>query len=239
MSLGLYMQELIRRVDPARRSLGRFFEDEIAAPLGLDFHIGLPREVPDGRLATVKTLSLGRALFGLHRTPTSLIRKLLEPRSLLRRSFLFTDLDWNDRRTLEIELPVGNGVGTARALARAYACLAEGGAELGITPQVFAQLTAPPELADPIDVVLGVPTCFSLGFMRPGAAFALGSSPRALGAPGAGGSFAFADPDAHLGYAYVTNKLDVSLSDDPREKPVRDAVYLGIARLHARELIAR
>jgi CubicO group peptidase (beta-lactamase class C family) len=52
-----------------------------------------------------------------------------------------------------------------------------------------------------------------------------------LGAPGAGGSFGFADPDAHLGYAYVMNKLDFWLIDDPREKALREAVYRAMARL--------
>ena len=56
MTIGLYMQELIRRVDPAHRTLGRFFHEEIAEPLGIEFYIGLPPEIPDERLATVKTL---------------------------------------------------------------------------------------------------------------------------------------------------------------------------------------
>lgn len=76
----------------------------------------------------------------------------------------------------------------------------------------------------------GVPSYFSLGFMRPGPDVRFGSSQRALGAPGAGGSFAFADPDARLGYAYVMNKMDFYLVDDPREKPLRDAVYRAIER---------
>src|SRR6478609_8109920 len=42
MSVGLYMQEIIRHVDPKRRSLGKFFHEEIAEPLGIDFYIGLP-----------------------------------------------------------------------------------------------------------------------------------------------------------------------------------------------------
>lgn len=46
MTLGLYMQELIRRVDPAHRTLGRCFHDEIAVPLGLEFYIGLPQARP-------------------------------------------------------------------------------------------------------------------------------------------------------------------------------------------------
>ncbi len=81
------------------------------------------------------------------------------------------------------------------------------------------------------DEVLGVPSYFSLGFLRPGPDGRFGSSQRAFGAPGAGGSFAFADPDAHLGYAYVMNKLDFYLIDDPREKALRDAVYRSIRRL--------
>ena len=79
--------------------------------------------------------------------------------------------------------------------------------------------------------MLGVPSYYSLGFLRPGPDVAFGSSQRAFGTPGAGGSFAFADPDARLGYAYVMNKLDFYLFDDPREKPLRDAVYRAIKRL--------
>jgi CubicO group peptidase (beta-lactamase class C family) len=147
---------------------------------------------------------------------------------MIRKSFLFSDLSWNDRRTLEVELPAGNGVGTARAMARAYSAFAEGGAELGLRPETFALITALPPTEHPEDEVLGIPTYFSLGFLRPGPTVWFGSSPRAFCAPGAGGSFAFADPDAHLGYAYVMNKLDFYYNDDPREKPLRDAVYRAI-----------
>jgi len=225
MSLGLYMQELIRHVDPAGRTLGRFFHEEIAVPLGLELYIGLPRDVPDERLARLKTLSRLRALLALRTAPPVLIGKILRPRSLLRRSMIFADVDVNDRRYLEVEVPAGNGVGTARAIARAYSALAEGGAELGITPATLARISAPPDLAHPTDAVLGLPSYFSLGFLRPGPQISFGSSPRAFGAPGAGGSFAFADPDARRGYAYVMNKMDFYLIDDPREKALRDALY--------------
>jgi CubicO group peptidase (beta-lactamase class C family) len=53
--LGLYQSEIIRRVDPQHRSIGRFFQEEIAEPLDLEFYIGLPREVPDSRLAIVES----------------------------------------------------------------------------------------------------------------------------------------------------------------------------------------
>jgi CubicO group peptidase (beta-lactamase class C family) len=231
MTLGLYMQELIRRVDPGHRTLGRFFHDKIAVPLGLVFYIGLPREISDERLARVKPLSRWRGLLALRYTPPAVTMKMIRPGSLLRRSFAGLGVDPNDRRYLEVEVPAGNGVGTARAIARAYSTFAEGGTELGITPETFACITAAPVVAQPVDEVLGVPSYFSLGFLRPGPEVAFGSSPRAFGSPGAGGSFAFADPDARVGYAYVMNKLDFYLENDPREKALRDAVYRSIGRL--------
>ncbi len=97
-----------------------------------------------------------------------MLKKYFQPRSTIRKSFLFSDLSWNDRHTLEVELPAGNGVGTARAMARAYSAFAEGGAELGITPETFARITALPAADHPEDEVIGIPTYFSLGFLRPG-----------------------------------------------------------------------
>ena len=231
MTIGLYMQEIIRRVDPAHRTLGRFFHEEIATPLGLEFYIGLPREIPGERLARLKTLSPWRGLLALRYTPPAVTMRMITPGSLLRRSFVGLSVDPNDRGYLDVEVPAGNGVGTARAIARAYACFAEGGAELGITQETLARLTAPPVMAGGGDVVIGLPTYFALGFLRPGPDVAFGSSEHAFGAPGAGGSFAFADPDAQLGYAYVMNMMDFHLTDDPREKPLRDAIYSAIRRL--------
>ncbi|WP_242343520.1 serine hydrolase domain-containing protein [Anaeromyxobacter terrae] len=232
MTIGLYMQELARRVDPAHRTLGRFFREEIAAPLGLDFYIGLPPDIPARRLATVMHFSAGRALRALGYAPRAMLLAVLWPRSLLRRSMLaFSDVDWNDRRALEVEVPAGNGVGTARAIARLYSVFAEGGAELGVGPETIARITAPPTAQGAKDVVLRLPSYYSLGFLRPGPEPSFGSSPRAFGTPGAGGSFAFADPDARVGYAYVMNKMDFYLFDDPREKALRDAVYRAIATL--------
>lgn len=230
MTIGFYMQELIRRVDPRHRTLGRFFQQEIAEPLRLEFYIGLPSWIPAGRLARVLPLSPARALAALRTTPNHIISKVLWPWSMLRRSLAIpTGADFNRRRCLEYELPAGNGVGTARAIARAYSALVEG--EMGVAPGTLELLTQPVRPAQPRDEILGVPTYFSLGFLRPGPSVQFGSSERAFGGPGAGGSFGFADPDAHLGYAYVMNKLDFYLMDDPREKALRDALYRAIRRL--------
>ena len=231
MTVGLYMQEIMRHVDPAHRTLGRFLDEEIAAPLHVEFYIGLPTGIPDRRLAKLQLFSPGRALRALPGTPGPLAIRVLWPWSLLRRSMLFAGMDPNDRCTLEAELPAGNGVGTARAIAKLYSVFAEGGGELGVGPKTMARLTARPTTFPTDDVVLGVPSAFSLGFMRPGPEGAFGSSERAFGMAGAGGSFAFADPDARLGFAYVMNKMNFHLINDPRERALREAVQRAIAAL--------
>ena len=231
MTIGLYMQELIRHVDPARRTLGRFFEEEIARPLGIEFYIGLPAEIPDQRVAELRLFTPMRAIRALPSVRKGFVMRILWPWSLLRKSMLFADLDFNDRRSLEVEIPAGNGVGTARAIARAYSAFAEGGAELGITGATLASLTAVNDPERPRDEVMGVPSWMSLGFLRPGPQLDWGSSRRAFGTPGAGGSFGFADPDARLGFAYVMNNMEFHMFDDPREKALRDAVHRSIRRL--------
>ena len=230
MTIGLYMQELVRHTDPAHRTLGRFFAEEIAKPLEIEFYIGLPPEIPDQRLAQLRLFSPTRAIRALPSVPKGYVMRILWPWSLLRKSMLFADLDPNDRRSLKVEIPAGNGVGTARAIARAYSAFAEGGAELGITPATLASLTAVNDSERPRDEVMGVPSWLSLGFLRPGPQLDWGSCRRAFGTPGAGGSFGFADPDARLGFAYVMNNMEFHMFDDPREKAVRDALHRSIRR---------
>jgi len=112
MTIGLYMQELIRRVDPAHRTLGRFFQRRSPSPLGIEFYIGLPPEMPDERLARLRTFTAKRSLRALPHTAAGYVLRILWPWSLLRRSMLFADVDPNDRAWLEVEVPAGNGVGT-------------------------------------------------------------------------------------------------------------------------------
>jgi CubicO group peptidase (beta-lactamase class C family) len=231
MTIGLYMQELIRHVDPARRTLGRFFHEEIATPLRIEFYIGLPPQIPDERLAPLKPYTPMRGIAALRTTPFPMVMRVLWPWSLLRKSMIFADMPVNDRRALEVEIPAGNGVGTARAIARAYSAFAEGGEDLGITPATIRSLTEPHDVEPRKDAVMGSPDSMSLGYLRPGPELIFGSSERAFGTPGAGGSFAYADPDARLGYAYVMNNLNYYFFDDPREKALRDAVHTSIRRL--------
>src|SRR5678809_744385 len=78
LTLGFYEGELLRRIDPRHRSLGQFFQDEIATPLGLDVYIRLPEEIPNSRLAPIARPRAIDMLFGF---PLSLTLDVMNPRS--------------------------------------------------------------------------------------------------------------------------------------------------------------
>lgn len=231
ISLGFYEGELIRRVDPQRRSLGRFFAEEIAEPLGIEFYIGTPREVSDARIAVIKDMVIAMMIFHLGDMPGRFSLAMLNPRSLSSRSFLNPKLknpsDLGVPPLRYVEIPAANGIGQVRGVARAYSAFAMGGGELGIGEETMRALTQP--AVKPSggchDQVLKLDTNFSLGYMKPFPDFEFGSSVRSFGTMGAGGSFGYADPDAKIGYAYAMNKMGYCIFDDPRDKAIRDALY--------------
>ena len=235
VSLGWYEGELIRRLDPAGRTLGRVFAEEIAAPLGLDVHFGVPDSVGAERIARIERTAPRRALLGLRHLPPRMALALADPRSVTFRTFANprlrspADLDRSEYR--RVEFPAGGAVGGARDIARAYAAFAAHEPELGLSAATLEELTRFP-LPPPCgwhDEVLKVDTAFSVGFARPLGSFRFGSSQRAFGHPGAGGSFAFADPEREVAFAYVTNRLGFHLRDDPREAALRRALYRSLA----------
>lgn len=231
VSLGWYEGELVRRIDPDGRTLGRFFAEEIAAPLGIDVHFGVPGTVGPERLARIERAGPLSVASGMRDLPPRMALAFVNPRSLTFRTFANprlrrpADLDRREYRALEF--PAGGAVGSARGIARAYAAFAAPEPELGLTAATMEELTRfprPPSRGFH-DEVLKVNTAFSLGFARPHGPFRFGSSERAFGHPGAGGSFAFADRDRGVSFAYVMNRLGFHLNDDPREKALRDALY--------------
>ena len=224
VTLGFYEGELLRRLDPRRRSLGQFFQDEIATPLGLDFYIRLPESVPNSRLATLASPGLVSRLLGF---PPRMSLASLNPRSNIMRALAGSELPHDEARVYarDLEVPAGGGVGTARAIARAYGVFATGGCELGLRPETLAALSAPavPPTYGFHDECLKGEARFSLGFMKPCAAWTFVSD-AAFGAPGAGGSLGFADPEVGVGYAYVTNRMGTTLTGDPRDVALRNAL---------------
>lgn len=229
ITLGFYESELLRRVDPKHRSLGVFFQDEIASPLGLDFYIRLPESIPNDRLATIARPDRLEML--LH-FPVRLTLAAFNPHSKICRALLGSDFPHDDARIYarNFEVPSGGGVGTARAIARAYSVFATGGRELQLSPETLEALAAParPSTHGFHDECMMGDVQFSLGFMKSGASWRFGSD-GSYGFPGSGGSLGFADPKAGVGYAYVTSQMGVSVTGDPRDVALRQAVYATIA----------
>ena len=238
VTLGFYEGELLRRVDPQHRTLGQFFDDEIAGPLGLDVYIRLPGDIPNARLATLAPPRKRDMLFGF---PPRLLLEVVNRRSKIVRALRGSELPIDTERVYarNLEIPAGGAVGTARAIAQAYSVFATGGAELKLRPETLDQLAAPavrPAYGF-FDECMKGEVEFSLGFMKPNAAWPFGS-PAAFGAPGAGGSIGFADPTTAVGYAYVTSQSGVSVTGDPREVALRDALHEAVAALPIRRRVA-
>lgn len=226
ITLGYFEGELLRRIDPLHRSLGQFFQDEIASPLGLDFYIRLPESIPDSRLATLARPSLFAILRGFG---ISFFLVAFNRRSNITRALMGSEFPHDEQRIYarNFEMPSGGGVGTARAIAHAYSVFATGGRELQLHPETLQALSAP---AIPAthgfydECMMGDGVQFSLGFMKHCPVWTFGSE-GSFGHPGSGGSLGYADPKAGIGYAYVTNQMGTSLTGDLRDLALRNAVY--------------
>ena len=231
LSLGWYESEIIRRTDPQGRTIGQYFQEEIAAPLDLDFWIGLPDSISAIRIARLQADWYRiKMVANIKKQPKDFVKGFLAPRSLTARTFanpamLGKPARYNNPEMRRLELPAANGHGTARAIATAYGEVAAGGKRLGITDEVLAEVSS--AATDPTeglhDLVVCSETRFSLGYCKPWPGFEFGSA-SAFGTPGTGGSLGFADPEHKLGFAYIMNRLDYYLFDDPRQLALRQAV---------------
>jgi CubicO group peptidase (beta-lactamase class C family) len=219
-SFGWLTGELIRR--QSGLSPGAAWRQEIAGPLGIDAWIGLPAAAHP-RCARLIPPPAGEPTLADRFGPDSLSgRAFTGPSGLFR----YDDM-WQRADVLSAEIPSSGGVGNASALARMYAaCI---GTVDGVRLLGDATIAAAAALqsAGP-DAVLGKDTTFGLGYMV-GACLPPECGPRAFGHPGAGGSLAFADPDAGIGFGYVTNRM---LPDgrDPRGPNLVAAAYRAAAR---------
>ena len=233
-TVGLFEQQLVQRLDPQGRTVGQYFQDEIAGPLDAEFYIGLPADKDGRRLAELKMISPLAGIFNLHKPPKGMVRMIINPRSLFNKAFtvIVNDLE-QPIDELRFEEPAGGGVGEARALAKVCGVLATGGGELGLSPQTMAFIasTAPPATESAEDQVMGVESVGSRGgYLKPYAQFNFGSD-QSYGFSGTGGSFAYADPEHGIGFAYVMNKMDFYGTGDPREVALREAMYRCIEEL--------
>jgi len=235
LTLGFYEGELLRRVDPQHRSLGQFFQDEIAVPLGEEVYIRLPETIPNSRLATMAPPRPLDMLFGF---PLRFTFEAMNRRSNIYRALevnpgtrVYFDAERVYARNLEV--PSGGAVGTARGIAHAYSVFAGDGRELGLRRETLDLLAAPaipPTRGFYDECLKGDGAQFSLGFMKSSAVWPFGG-PSSFGSPGAGGSLGFADPAMEVGYGYVTSQMGTALTGDPRDIALRDALYESLAAL--------
>jgi CubicO group peptidase (beta-lactamase class C family) len=230
LTFGWLAGELVRRVDPTHRSIGRFVQHEIAGPLGVEFHVGLPDEL-ESRVAPI----LGAPLRSDSDDPAvrALLEQFLGPnsnggRALTLNGAFAGEGVFNTRRVHAAEVPAANGITNAPSLAKIYAATlgpVEGVRLLDDAVRDVARVTVTPS-GEP-DACLIMPTTFGMGFMTHGP-FTPFAGPGSFGHPGAGGSVGFAQPERELAFAYVMNQTARNLAGDLRAARLIDAAVAVI-----------
>jgi CubicO group peptidase (beta-lactamase class C family) len=225
ITYGHLVGEVVRRIDG--RSLGTFFHEEFAEPLGLEFWIGLPKEL-EPRVAPMIPMNTGGGN----------IADLLGADSWLVRALNFNGAFEEDLGTganhadfHAAELPAANGIANARSLARLYAGLigaVDGGPSEGLltSEQIDIARTLQTSGSDQVLSMPGfdVESTIALGFWS-ASPFAPFGGRHAFGHSGAGGSVGFADPEHHLAAGYVMNQMGIGISVDPRSSALIRASY--------------
>jgi len=213
ITFGHLIGEVVRRV--SGRSLGRFFHEQVAGPLGADFHIGLAAE-HEPRLGDMVA-------------PTEAPGEMTE---MLRR-VMTNPRGWSpnvarDRAYRAAEVPGANGHGNARSVARVATALALGGAVDGVRllPERFFDSVLEEQIYG-TDLVLGLPIRWGLGVGLPSAEMPLPSQ-RSFYWGGWGGSLCLMDVERGVACAYVMNKMGNTTMGDRRGLDLVAAVYGSI-----------
>ncbi len=223
-SFGWLTGEIVRRV--TGRTIGQFFAEEIADPLGVDWWIGLP-ESEETRVSTLLPPPppedpVIRELIETFTAPGTMTGDAMSGPS----NHFHYDEMWNTRQLHAPELPSSNGIASARAIARLYAATVGEVDGRRVLAAATVQRASRVE-SDGTDRIVGVPMQYGLGFaLGPSLPPACGA--HAFGHPGAGGSLGFADPEARIGFGYVMNQMQLGI--DGRSEMLVRAVYEAVAK---------
>ncbi len=222
LTQGYLEGEIVRRV--TGRTIGTFLRDEVAGPLGADFHIGLP-ESEEGRVGELVTPGVGLggdlSLPGVDHTSIA-VRTLV--------SAPITGAECNTREWRAAEIPAAGGTGNARSVGRIHSALACGGTVDGVTilsPEGVERILV--EQAHTTDAVLGMKMRMGTGFGLMNDLIPLSPNPRSFFWGGWGGSIAVTDVDAGLTVSYVMNKMAAGLMGDLRGALLVFAAYQSLA----------
>ena len=238
LTFGFLVGELVRRI--SGRSLGRFFAEEVAGPLGLEFWIGLPEE-HEHRVAP--TIPAPPPAPG-EPVPSLYVAALSDPASvqglMLANSggYMLVPGESDSRAAHAAEIGAVGGMTQARGLAGLYRPLALGGTVDGVAlvgPEQLYRMGAV-VAAGSVDAVLLVPTRWTMGYVKGTDNRYLPVADRegvliaeeAFGHPGMGGSFGFADPRARLSFGYTMNRQGTGLGVNDRGQSLVDAAYQAL-----------
>jgi CubicO group peptidase (beta-lactamase class C family) len=210
LTQGFLVGEVVRRI--TGRSLGGFFAEEVAGPLGADFHIGLPAE-HDHRVAlsvppSSRDEDYAASVPGRSAAAATAVRVR----------------DGNSVAWRRAQIPAGSGFGNARSVALVQSVMACGGAVHGV--RLLSQAgcdRAREEQFSGEDRVLGMPVRYGLGYGLFGSSFGWG---------GWGGSLVMIDPQVRMAVAYVTSQMREP-ADDNRGLELVMAAYDGLEGLRA------
>ena len=218
---GFLAGELIRRI--TGKTLGTYFHEKVAKPLGADFYIGLPDSEMD---RVVYMIGPNRA-----RVPQ---KKIDGPPPKMPPMYAITQQnpvirpyqDVGSHAWRKAELAAANGHANARGIARIYGALANHGEidRVRIISQEGIAAATKEEVSGRTDLVTGMVPVFARGFAL-NRDKNMGPNPRSFGHGGAGGSLGFADPDAGLGFGYAMNQMQVNTEDESRAGRLVQAAY--------------
>ena len=236
-TFGWTVGEMVRRA--SGKSLGTFFQEEVARPLGLDFWIGLPEDI-EPRVAPIVP-----HVYKAEDMKTPFLLDLGTDKQSIPALFFFNNGAWraggaNTREGHAAEIGAANGITNARGLAGMYAPLANGGGKL-VDGKTLARM-GEVSMATHDDATLRIPTRFALGFMKSmdnrqrsiGARLfgedcdSVIMSSAAFGHVGAGGSLGFTDPAAGFSFGYTMNQMGPGILMNRRGQALVDAAYLSM-----------
>ena len=218
---GHLIGEVVRRI--SGKSIGTFFADEIAGPLGADFHIGT-KETHWPRIGNLIPPVANPADQAMDADPDSIAaRTFRNPKPQAEDS-------WTAGWRLA-EIPAANGHGNARSIVRAQTPLANGGSAFGVDLLSAAGVARIfDEQSHGEDLVLGVPIRFGMGYGLSSQDLPMGPNENIAWWGGWGGSTVVVDTDAHMCVSYVMNKMGEGTLGDPRGFNLQAAAYECLLR---------
>ncbi|KAK0404688.1 hypothetical protein QR680_017573 [Steinernema hermaphroditum] len=212
LSIGLLIDQIVRRVDARSRGIAEYFKEEIQSKYGLlsEISFGLGNKSENGSVAVVKQASEEEVVEEGRRNPEALRRWNLGDNhhnaELYRQFHWITTKDYNKIENRLLPMPSNMGIGTARALAQVHSLVANG--EL-FGSDTLAMISSGPELLEEFDVINGYAESKGYGFQftkNPKGQWIFGHS-------GFGGQNVRVDVHNRLAYAYICNGLKISDAD--------------------------